>query len=70
MNEFQPSYLVHAVLYAATGLLLFGLSLGALFRIFGLEIKRDLLETRNMAAAILMGAIAIGLCSIIASTLH
>ena len=62
--------LVNAVVYAAVGLALFTVGFWALDRITPYHLWNEIVKEKNMALAIVVGAISIGICSIIAAAIH
>lgn len=70
MTEFHPSYLLNAVIYAVAGIVVFFLAFAALDKLTPYPLWKEIVENKNVALAILIGAISIGLCVIIAATMH
>ena len=70
MPEFHPSYLFNAALYAAAGLVLFGIAFAILDAVTPYRLWKEIIEEKNLALAVLVGAISIGMCIIIASAVH
>jgi uncharacterized membrane protein YjfL (UPF0719 family) len=68
--DFHPGYLLNAVLYALAGIVTF---LGAFFviaRIGPFDLWREVVENKNTALAILVGAMSVGVSIIIAAAVH
>jgi uncharacterized membrane protein YjfL (UPF0719 family) len=70
VTEFHPSYLLNAVVYAAVGIVIFFIAFAALDKLTPYPLWKEIVENKNIALAILIGAISIGLCVIIAATMH
>jgi uncharacterized membrane protein YjfL (UPF0719 family) len=70
MNELRPIYLLNGLLYAAAGILLLLAALAAVVGLSGVDLRREICEHRNLAAAALTGALAVALAIIIAAALH
>jgi uncharacterized membrane protein YjfL (UPF0719 family) len=70
MTEFQPSYLLNAFAYAAMGILVFVIALLVVERAIPDRIRRAVLDDKNVAAAILVGLLSIGIGLIIAAAFH
>ena len=70
MTEFHPSYLLNAIVYAAAGILIFLVAFAAVARIVPYPLWKEVVENKNVALAIVIGAISIGLCTIIAAAMH
>jgi uncharacterized membrane protein YjfL (UPF0719 family) len=58
------------VVYTVFGVLVFGLAFLAMVKISPFSIRKELEEDQNVALAILMGAVILGLAIIIAAVLH
>jgi putative membrane protein len=70
MNEFHPGYLLNAVLYAVLGIAIF---VGAFFVIDKMtpyDLWGEIVNEKNTALAIMIGAMSIGVCIIIAAAVH
>ena len=67
MTEFP---LINATIFASLGVLIFIVAAAVVSRIVPFDVWKQVTEERNVAAAILAGAIALGLCWIIAATMH
>jgi uncharacterized membrane protein YjfL (UPF0719 family) len=61
---------LNGLIFAALGILVFVAAFSVLIKLSPLNLWKQIGEERNVAAAILAGAIALGLCWIIAATLH
>jgi len=61
---------VNALIFASLGIGLFVVAFAALAKVAPFNLWKEIVEERNVAAAILAGAIALGLCWIIATTMH
>ncbi len=70
MSEFHPSYLINAAAYAAAGVLLFILVFLALDRMIPHGLRRQIVEEKNVALAVLIGLMSIAVGLIIASAFH
>lgn len=68
MNEFRVGYALNAVLYAATGVGVLALALLLLDRVT--HFWRGVTEEKNMALAVVMGAVAIAVGLIVAAAVH
>ncbi len=62
--------LLNAVIFAALGLIVFGVAFSIVSRLFPFDLWKQIVVEKNVAAAIVAGAVALGLCWIIASTMH
>ena len=62
--------LLNAAIFATLGVALFTLAGAILLKLTPLKLWRELVEERNVAAAIFAGAVAIGIALIIAAAMH
>ncbi|MGA2268278.1 MAG: DUF350 domain-containing protein [Bryobacteraceae bacterium] len=67
MTEFP---VLNALVFAALGVLVFVIAFALLMKLAPFHLWKEIVEERNLAAAILAGAVALGLCWIIASAMH
>ena len=67
MSEFP---VFNALVFAALGVLVFVIALAIVAKLAPFHVWKEIVEERNVAAAILAGAVALGLCWIIASAMH
>ncbi len=67
MTEFP---LINATLFAGLGILIFIVAAAIVSKIVPVDVWKEITQERNVAAAILAGAVALGLCWIIAATMH
>ncbi len=64
------SNIVGAIVYSLIGLGIFGLGFVVLDRITPYQLWKEIIEEHNIALAIVIGSISIGICLIIASAIH
>ena len=62
--------LVNGIIFASLGVLVFVIAFSLVVKLSPLNLWKQIGEERNVAAAILAGAVALGICWIIAATLH
>jgi uncharacterized membrane protein YjfL (UPF0719 family) len=67
MTEFP---VLNALIFAALGILVFIAAFSIVAKLAPLNLWKEIVEERNVAVAILAGAVALGLCWIIAATMH
>ena len=70
MSEFHPAYIFNGILFAVAGIALFLVCFGVLTRLIPIPLWKEIIENKNMALAVLVGAMLIALGSIIAAALH
>jgi uncharacterized membrane protein YjfL (UPF0719 family) len=67
MSEFP---VLNALVFAVLGVLVFVVAFAIVAKLVPFHLWKEIVEERNVAAAILAGAVALGLCWIIASAMH
>jgi uncharacterized membrane protein YjfL (UPF0719 family) len=70
MNEFHPGYILNALVYSALGILIFVAAFALIDRLTPYHLWNEIVHEHNTALAILIGAMSIGLCVIIAAAIH
>jgi putative membrane protein len=70
MAEFHPGFVLNALVYAVLGILIFVLSFAILDKMTPYALWKEIVEEKNVALAILVGAMSVGMCIIIASAVH
>ncbi|HLK67632.1 MAG TPA: DUF350 domain-containing protein [Bryobacteraceae bacterium] len=67
MTEFP---LLNALIFAGLAILVFIAAFSIVIKLAPFNLWKEIVQERNVAAAILAGAVALGLCWIIAATMH
>ena len=67
MTEFP---LLNAIIFAGLGIVVFAVAFAILARLAPFDLWKEIVQEHNVAAAILAGAVALGLCWIVAATMH
>jgi uncharacterized membrane protein YjfL (UPF0719 family) len=70
MTEFHPGYLLNAFVYAALGILIFVIAFAVIDWLTPYALWKEIVEEKNLALAVLIGAMSIGMCIIIAAAVH
>jgi putative membrane protein len=70
MTDFHPEYLLHAAVYAVLGIFIFALAFWIIDRMTPYHLWKEIVENKNLALAVLVGAMSIGMCVIIAAAVH
>lgn len=70
MNDFHPGYILNALIYAVLGILIFVVAFAVIDKLTPYHLWKEIVEDHNTALAILIGAMSIGMCVIIAAAIH
>ncbi len=70
MNDFHPGYLINAIVYAVLGILIFVIAFAIIDKMTPYHLWKEIVEDKNVALAVLVGAMSIGMCIIIAAAVH
>jgi len=70
MEDFHPGYLLNAVVFAALGILIFVIAFVIIDKMTPYHLWKEIVEDKNVALAVLVGAMSIGMCIIIAAAVH
>jgi putative membrane protein len=70
MFEFHPGQLLNALIYALLGIAIFLFCFMIVDKLTPYHLWREIVEDKNVALAILIGAISLGMCIIIAAAVH
>ena len=62
--------ILNALIFAGLGSLVFIVAFSIVVKIAPFDLWKEIVHEHNVAAAILAGAVALGLCWIIAATMH
>ena len=66
----QVSNVVNAITYAAIGIVIFAASFLILDKATPYNLWKEIVQEHNLALAILLGAMSLGICVIIAAAVH
>jgi putative membrane protein len=70
MTEFHPGYLLNAAVFAFLGIVIFVIAFALIDWITPYHLWKEIVEEKNLALAVLIGAMSIGICIIIAAAVH
>ena len=70
MGDFHPGYVLNAVVYAVLGMAIFAVSFIVIDKLTPYHLWKEIVEDKNVALAIVVGAMSIGMCIIIAASVH
>jgi len=62
--------ILNGIIFAGLGVVVFIVAFSLVVRLAPLDLWKEIAHERNIAAAILAGAVALGICWIIAATMH
>jgi putative membrane protein len=62
--------LLNAVIYSVLGIVIFALSFVLIDKLTPYHLWKEIVDDKNVALAILVGALSIGMCIIIAAAVH
>jgi uncharacterized membrane protein YjfL (UPF0719 family) len=66
----QLTNVVNAILYAGIGIVIFGLAFVIIDKFTPYNLWKEIVQEHNTALAILLGAMSLGVCVIIAAAVH
>jgi putative membrane protein len=66
----QIANVVNAIVYAAIGIIIFALAFAIIDKVTPYNLWKEIVQEHNTALAILLGAMSLGICVIIASAVH
>jgi putative membrane protein len=66
----QLSNVLNAIIYAVIGIVIFAGSFFIIDKVTPYNLWKEIVQEHNTALAILLGALSIGICIIIASAVH
>jgi uncharacterized membrane protein YjfL (UPF0719 family) len=70
LSEFHPGYILNALIYAVLGILIFVGAFALLDKLTPYALWKEIVEDHNVALAVLIGAMSLGMCVIIAAAIH
>ena len=70
MADFHPGQLLNALIYALLGLAIFLFAFMIIDKMTPYHLWNEIVHEKNVALAVLIGAISLGMCIIIAAAVH
>ena len=70
MSLINLSYVVNAVVFSFLGVFIFWVSFRLIDRLTPYLLWKEIIEEQNIALAIIVGAVSLGICLIIAASIH
>ena len=70
MADFHPGQLLNALVYALLGIAIFLIAFLIVDKMTPYHLWNEIVNDKNIALAILIGAISLGMCIIIAAAVH
>jgi putative membrane protein len=64
------SYVVNAIVFSFLGVFIFWVSFRLIDRLTPYLLWKEIIEEHNIALAIVVGAVSLGICMIIAASIH
>jgi len=64
------SFVINAVVFAFLGVVIFGVSFFVIDLLTPYQLWKEIVEEKNSALAIVVGAMSLGICLIIAAAIH
>jgi uncharacterized membrane protein YjfL (UPF0719 family) len=64
------SFVVNAIVFAILGVAIFSISFVVIDRLTPYDLWKEIIQEKNAALAIVVGAMSLGLCIIIAAAIH
>ena len=68
--EFNPLHLVNALVYAVLGIVIFILAFVIVDKCTPYDLWKEIVEEKNVALALMVGSMSLGMCIIIAAAVH
>jgi uncharacterized membrane protein YjfL (UPF0719 family) len=66
----QIANVINAIVYAGIGIVIFALAFAIIDKVTPYNLWKEIVQEHNTALAILLGAMSLGICVIIASAVH
>jgi putative membrane protein len=66
----QVSYVLNAIVYAAIGIVIFASAFLVIDKVTPYNLWKEIVQEHNTALALLLGAMSLGICIIIAAAVH
>ena len=70
MSLINLSYVVNAVVFSFLGVFIFWVAFRLIDRLTPYLLWKEIIEEQNIALAIIVGAVSLGICLIIAASIH
>jgi putative membrane protein len=70
MTDFHPAYVLNALIFALVGIVIFVATFVVIDKVTPFHLWKEIVDDKNIALAILLGSMSIGLCIIIAAAVH
>ncbi|MCC7496908.1 MAG: DUF350 domain-containing protein [Bryobacterales bacterium] len=70
MSGFQPAFMLNAIVYAVLGIIILVLAFVIVDKMTPFDLWKEIVEEKNLALAVLVGSMSLGIAVIIASAVH
>lgn len=68
--ELNPAFLINSLLYSFLGVAMFWLAFVLIDKLTPYNLWKEIIEEKNIALAIIVGAMCLGIALIVASAIH
>ena len=68
--ELNPAFLINSLLYSFLGVAMFWLAFVVIDKVTPYNLWKEIIEEKNVALAIVVGAMCLGIALIVASAIH
>ncbi len=70
MDYFNPQLLINSFIYSIVGIIMFWVSFLIIDKLTPYNLWGEIVEKKNVALAVLVGAMCLGIANIVASAIH
>ena len=70
MDYFNPQILINSFVYSIVGIFVFWISFIVIDKITPYDLWGEIVEKKNVALAVVVGAMCLGIANIVASAIH
>lgn len=69
-NPLDPAVVIATIMYSAIGIVVFMLAFAVILKVTPFSVRKEIEQDQNVAIAVVIGAVILGLSHIIAATLQ
>ena len=70
MADFHPGFVLNAIVYAILGIVIFAGAFAITDKLTPYDLWKEIVEEKNIALALMVGLMSLGMCIIIAAAVH